>query len=318
VWPAASTMGVWLARAGLTDPRKGRSRASRAPRTLTQGAAPNDVWAMDFKGQFRLSDGAWCYPLTVSDDFSRALLLCAGLAHPRGALVRPLLERLFCELGLPRVIRTDNGPPFAGTGAGGLSALSVWWVKLGIIPERIVPGHPEQNGRHERLHRTLKACAVTAESCGALEQQARFDGFRREYNEERPHEALAMRTPWTLYRPSARGYPSKLSSPEYGAGVLVRRVKPNGDIAVWGGRVFVSEALAGEPVGLVAVGCGVWRVVYGPLEVGYVVQTARQRWRFVKGLAGGEGGLSGGRVRGAAAPRNGAEDESKEDPDQNL
>ena len=191
---------------------------------------PNDVWCIDFKGWFRTADGTRVDPLTVQDAASRYLIACRGLERPTGPETRRALARAFREYGLPQVIRTDNGPPFAGVGLGSLSPLSAWCIKLGIVPERIAPGHPEQNGRLERLLRTLKAETASPPRANRRRQRRAFDHFRHSYNNERPHEALGQRPPVRLYTPSFRPYPSRLSSPDYGAEVTVRRVRHNGEI----------------------------------------------------------------------------------------
>jgi transposase InsO family protein len=265
-WPAASTIGALLHRHGLTMPRRRRLHAS--PSRGSTAGAPNDVWAADFKGWFRTGDQQRCDPLTISDLFSRYLLRCqvvAGLADP---LVRPLFEATFREYGLPRAIRTDNGPPFASLAAGGLSRLAVWWVRLGIRPERIAPGHPEQNAQHERMHRTLKEeTAQPPERTGRAQQRA-FDRFRPIYNDERPHEALGQQPPAAWYQPSPRPFPERLPALEYPAPYVVRRTHPNGEINWLGGRVFISQALAGELVGLEEIAEGHWRVCFGPVTLG--------------------------------------------------
>lgn len=267
-WPAPSTAGAILERAGLVS-RKRRSRHT-PPWTepFAEAAHPNDVWSTDFKGWFRTADGQRCDPLTVADAASRYLLVCQGLAHPRGHEVRPVLERAFREYGLPWAIRTDNGPPFASVGLGGLSPLSVWWVKLGITPERIVPGHPEQNGRLERFHRTLKAETAHPPRPTFRAQQQAFDAFRHEYNGDRPHEALGYQTPASVYSPSFRPYPSRVPEPDYGTGITVRRVRTNGAIKWQGGQLYLSESLRGEPVGLKPQDDRYWSIQFGPLQIG--------------------------------------------------
>ena len=257
-------------------PRQGRTRqAPQAPpprspyaQPFLDAKAPNDSWAIDFKGWARAGDGTRIDPLTLMDSYSRFLIACEGLARPTFAQVQPIVERAFREHGLPAAIRSDNGPPFASTGLGGLSALAVWLLKLGVIPERAEPGHPEQNGRLERFHRTLKEAAMNPPAAGMEEQQRAFDAFRRLYNCERPHEALGQVPPAALYAPSPRPYPCKLTSPEYGADVVVRRVGGNGEIKWAGGRVFLSEALVGEPVGLAPCGDRCWTILFGRMEIG--------------------------------------------------
>ena len=191
-WPAPSTVGGLLDRAGLVGRRKRRRRTAPWSQPFVQAAEPNDLWCIDFKGWFRTGNGVRVNPLTVEDSASRYLVVCHGLRQPRGAQVRPALERVFREYGLPWAIRSDNGPPFASVGLGGLSSLAVWWIKLGILPERIQPGHPEQNGRLERFHRTLKAETANPPQPTWQRQQRAFEAFRSSYNQERPHEALGQ------------------------------------------------------------------------------------------------------------------------------
>lgn len=268
-WPAASTVGALLDRAGLVERRKRRRTAAPWTEPFAAARAPNSVWCVDLKGWFRTGEGRRADPLTVQDAFSRYLLVCHGLERPTGAQVRPVLERAFREYGLPEVLRSDNGAPFASVGLGGLTELSVWWVKLGIVPERIAPGHPEQNGRLERLHRTLKAETARPPRQTVRRQQRAFDAFRSSYNAERPHEALRQKTPALLYQPLApRPYPRRVASPAYGPGVVVRRVRTTGEIK-WGGeKIYVSTALRGEPVGLVPEDDRYWLLQYGPLGIG--------------------------------------------------
>ena len=204
-WPAPSTVGDLLDRAGLVRRRKGRRRAAPWSQPFVQAEQPNDLWCIDFKGWFRTGDGVRVDPLDVEDASSRYLLACHGLRQPRGPQVRRVLERAFREYGLPWAIRTDNGPPFASVSLGGLSSLAVWWVKLGILPERTEPGHPEQNGRLERLHRTLKAETASPPQTTWQRQQRAFQTFQPSYNEERPHETLGQQPPARRYRPSVAG-----------------------------------------------------------------------------------------------------------------
>ena len=267
-WPAPSTVGDLLDRAGLVRPRKRRRRAVPWSQPFVQADQPNDLWSIDFKGWFRTGNGVRVNPLTVEDAASRYLVVCHGLRQPRGSQVRPVLERAFQEYGLPWAIRTDNGSPFASVGLGGLSALAVWWVKLGILPERIEPGHPEQNGRLERLHRTLKAETASPPKSTWQRQERAFQTFRSSYNQERPHEALGQQPPARQYQPSVRPYPKRVDSPEYEAGTTVRRVRTNGEIKWNGGRVYLSEALCGEPVGLTPQDDRYWTIHFGPLQIG--------------------------------------------------
>ena len=267
-WPATSTVGDLLDRAGLVQRRKGRRRSAPWSQPLATAEHPNDLWCIDFKGWFRTGNGVRVDPLTLVDAASRYLLACQGLERPRGPEVRRVMEQAFREYGLPWVIRSDNGPPFASVGLGGLSPLGVWWVKLGILPERTQPGHPEQNGRLERLHRTLKAETANPPQATPGKQQRAFGYFRASYNEERPHEALGQVPPAKRYQVSARAYPSKVESPEYGAEVTVRRVKTNGEIKWNEERLYLSESLRGEPVGLTQMDERYWSIRFGPLHIG--------------------------------------------------
>ena len=267
-WPAASTAGEILDRAGLVRRRKRRRQTAPWSEPFATTERPNDVWSIDFKGWFRTEDGVRVDPLTMQDGYSRCLLVCQGLKRPRGSEVRAVCERAFREYGLPKVMRSDNGVPFASVGVGGLSSLSVWWIKLGIIPERIEPAHPEQNGRLERLHRTLKAETATPPRGSVRTQQRAFDEFRRIYNEHRPHEALGQRPPALLYARSLRTYPAEVRSPEYETDVTIRRVRSNGEIKWRGEKIYLSEALRGEPVGLKPRDDRHWNIQFGPVIIG--------------------------------------------------
>ena len=247
-WPADSTGGEILKRAGLVQPRHRRHRVPPYNEPFGVCSAPNQSWSADFKGDFLLGNGRRCYPLTISDNFSRYLLLCRALARPSQEQVQPWFEWVFRQAGLPEVIRTDNGAPFASLALGGLSQLSKWWIKLGIKPERIQPGKPAQNGRHERMHRTLKQ-AVPPQS-DLREQQRHYDPFQEEYNWERSHEALGRKTPGSVHCTSLRSYPAKLPEVQYESGVTVRKVRQNGEIKWRGELLYVSTVLAKEPVGL--------------------------------------------------------------------
>lgn len=267
-WPVASTVGALLKREGLVRTRRRRPAPGHPGRPLTPMDAPNAIWTIDFKGQFKLGSGAYCYPLTVVDGYSRYLLACEGLPSTAGRGARGVLERLFRTYGLPDRIRSDNGSPFATCALGRLSALSVWWLKLGILPELIQPAHPEQNGRHERMHRTLKAEATRPAAHSPRGQQRRFNAFQQEYNAERPHEALGQEPPAAHYRPSPRPYPRQVRSPEYPRHYETRYVSTNGGIR-WHKRwVNVSHVLAEEYVGLDEVADGVWSVYFGDLLLG--------------------------------------------------
>ena len=266
-WPVPSTVGALLKRRGLTAPRRGKRHTPPYNQPFQEGVQPNQVWSADFKGWFRTQDGTRIDPLTIADVASRYLLRCQGLVRPNRTAVQAVFTAAFQEFGLPRAIRTDNGPPFASVGLGGLSRLSVWWVCLGISPERIRPGHPEENGRHERMHRTLKQATAQPSQATPNAQQRAFDRFRAEYNQERPHEALAMQTPAQRYQPSLRPFPERLPELEYAPGYVVRRVRSNGEIRWQRGLVYLSEALVDQWVGLIEIDNGQWRVDFGPIQL---------------------------------------------------
>ncbi len=249
-WPAASTIGDILKQAGLVESRPRRRRRVPQPPGGVVAQEPNDEWAIDFKGWVRTGDGRRCDPLTLSDTVSRYLLEARiGAISTEG--VRPVLERAFREHGLPRAIRSDNGPPFGSDGAGGLTRLSVWWLKLGIAPHFIPPGAPQNNGRLERLHRTMAEQAMAQRAASPAELQRRIDAFRRHYNEERPHEALDQDRPAVRWKPSPRPMPDRLDDPAYGPDHDVRRVRQNGYIKWRGDGVYIGEAFVGELVGVV-------------------------------------------------------------------
>ncbi len=249
-WPAASTIGTLLAREGLVVPRKKRRRAPPYTQPFATADGPNRVWCADFKGWFQTGDGERIDPLTITDACSRYLLRCQQVRKTSYEPVRAIFESAFRECGLPEAIRTDNGAPFASRAMAGLSRLAVWWMKLGIVPERIAAGHPEQNGRHERMHRTLKQETAMPPAANRRAQQRAFDRFRREYNEERPHEALGQETPSTVYTRSTRVYPARVPEPEYGSALRVRRVGARGVFSWKHQHVFLSETLIGEAIGL--------------------------------------------------------------------
>jgi transposase InsO family protein len=268
-WPAASTIGALFDREGLTVKRRLRRRAPPGGPLFAAGCA-NDVWTVDFKGCFRTGDGTRIDPLTLSDACSRYLLRCQAVARPDGAHVWPILDAAFREYGLPMRLRSDNGPPFASVGAGGLSQLAVRVIKAGVVPERIRPGRPQENGRHERMHLTLLQDTADPPAATPRAQQARFRAFRSSYNEERPHAALDNATPAERYAPSPRRWDGVLRSPEPGPGATVRRVRRNGDIKWRGGTLFLSQALTGEPVALAETEDGRWAVRYGPVLLGFI------------------------------------------------
>lgn len=265
-WPAASTLGSILKRYGHVKPRKSRSGRVPSSDPLSHCINPNDVWSADFKGHFRMGNQRWCYPLTVSDNASRYLLECRGMHRPTEQGVWAPFERVFREYGLPIAMRTDNGSPFASTALGGLTRLNVWFIKLGITPERIAPGQPQQNGRHERMHRTLKAEAPPQGNLSA--QQRAFNRFRHEYNEERPHESLQGIPPGRIYQSSNRHYPHKLPLVEYDTCLTVRHVRSNGEIKWRGDLIYLSEALRNESVGLRQIDEYRWQVYFAHYPLG--------------------------------------------------
>jgi len=269
-WPAVSTVQNILYKEGLVKPRKVKRHTPPYNRPFRECTKPNDSWSIDYKGQFRTGDGRLCYPLTITDNYSRYLLKCHGLYHPSYEATRPHLEQVFREYGLPLAIRSDNGAPFASVGLGGLSRLGVWLIKLQIIPERIMPSHPEQNGRHERMHRTLKAAVCQPPRSSLTRQQQAFDAFLQEYNEKRPHEALNMHTPASIYQPSHRLFPGKLRLVEYDSWMKVRRVLPSGGIKWQNHYYYVSQALAGERIGLRQIADTVWEIWFSFLLLGYL------------------------------------------------
>jgi transposase InsO family protein len=253
VWPAASTIGTLLKREGLVMAQRKRRRTTPYSEPLAHADGPNRVWCADFKGWFRTGDGRRIDPLTITDAYSRYLLKCQAVEKTDTARVQAIFEAAFREYGMPEAIRTDNGAPFASSAIAGLSRLAVWWMKLGIMPERIEAGHPEQNGRHERMHRTLKQETAQPPAANRREQQRAMEKFRQEYNQVRPHEALAMQTPDAVYEPSARSFPVRLRDPEYPDDMQVLHVKSQGQFRWKKQDVFLSEVLWGEPVGLLPV-----------------------------------------------------------------
>ncbi|MDX8516539.1 IS481 family transposase [Mesorhizobium captivum] len=269
--PARSTVHAVLDRHGLVSQARKRNRANKAVGTpLSQAAVPNDLWCADFKGEFKLGNGRYCYPLTVTDQASRYLLLAEALEATREAPVIEAFVRLFRERGLPLAIRSDNGVPFASpNGLYNLSKLSVWWLRLGIAIERIKPGNPQQNGRHERMHRTLKQQTTRPPGTNALQQQAKFDAFISEFNEERPHEALAMKLPAELYTPSSRPYSGlpELTYPFHDKDILVTAC---GRICMMRKKINVSTVLAGQRLGIKEVDDGIWLVSFMHYDLGYI------------------------------------------------
>jgi transposase InsO family protein len=288
-WPAVSTIGALLKREGLTVVRRKRMRTPGYSDPLAHADAANRVWCADFKGWFRCGDGARCDPLTCSDAFSRYLLRVRSVAKADGPHVKAVFDAVFQEYGLPDAMRTDNGPPFASKAPGGLTKLSMWWLRLGIRHERIAPGCPEQNGRHERMHQTLKQETASPPRANLRQQQEAFIAFEREYNYERPHEALDNRTPAELYERSVQTYPARLPELEYPCGVLLRRISQQGSLKWKCERTFISEVLAREVVGLLEVEDGQYDVYYGSLLIGRF-DVGRQRFHAAARVAPGPGG----------------------------
>ena len=267
-WPARSTIAAVLKRRGLIPPRRRRTAPSAA--TGSAGGEiprPNAVWTVDYKGEFLTGDRRYCYPFTLRDGFSRYVLRCAALTAHTLAVTRPRFERAFAEYGLPDRIRSDNGPPFGGPGLGRLSTLAAWWMRLGIRPERIDPGHPEQNGAHEQFHRVLKAETARPPASSAAAQQRRFTRFCTEYNRERPHEGLHQTVPAQHYHRSSRALPRRLPPLEYPGHAEIRRVDQNGYVS-WRRPLFVSVALADQPVAFEEVDDGIWTVTFASLVLG--------------------------------------------------
>jgi transposase InsO family protein len=278
--PKIHAIHLLLDRNGLVKRRKqrlNRGSGERFQKNLAVSESPNHLWCADFKGQFRLGNGKYCYPLTLTDHYSRYLLLCEGLESTRENESRAALTEVFQEYGLPRAIRTDNGTPFSSRGLYGLSQLSIWWLRLGIELQRSEPGHPEQNGRHERMHLTLKLETTRPSASNFLQQQERFDLFQNEFNRERPHEALGMRAPADVYTKSDRPFPKTLLPPAYPFHDLTLRVQSNGIVSL--GRNFrfsLGQALAGEEVGLREEDQDLWRVSFMNLDLGFFDLKAKQ------------------------------------------
>ena len=271
-WPARATVCNILERNGLIRHPRRRRQLGHPGKPDTSITGANAVWSADFKGQFKTGDGQYCYPLTVTDNYSRMLLACQGLPSTACADAKPVFRRLFQQYGLPERIRTDNGVPFATTSLARLSSLSAWWVRLAVLPELIEPGKPQQNGKHERMHKTLKAETTRPPGATRRSQQRKFDTFRQEYNHERPHEALNQETPASLYRPSPRPFPSKLPKLQYPLHYETRLVSDNGGIRWTNHWVNVSCCCAGEYVGLEEIDNGVWEIYFGPLKLGRLLE----------------------------------------------
>jgi putative transposase len=261
-WPARSTVFDILERHGRVVPRHRRRHWKHPGVAPVNTTAPNQIWTVDFKGQFRMRNGLYCYPLTILDHFSRYLLCCHALHDVCGDGVKPQFLRLFREHGLPDAIRSDNGSPFASTGIHGLNRLNVWWLQLGITHQRITPGCPQQNGAHERMHKTLKAKATRPPAANLNLQQRVFNRFLHTYNELRPHEALGDDTPASRWAPSPRPFPERILPPAYPGHFEVRRVSNAGCFRLHSGQIFLSQALNGEGIGLEQIQDGLWNILY--------------------------------------------------------
>jgi transposase InsO family protein len=279
-FPAASTITDILARAGLVMKRKQRSQHAPLPTHLSTASAPNDVWCIDYKGQFRLGGGPYCYPLTLSDQFSRFLLGIEAMDAISTEAARDVCEELFRQYGLPKAIRSDNGAPFASRGLLGLTKLSAYWMLLGIRLERTRPAHPEDNGRHERMHRTLKQETAKPPAKNILQQQERFDAFIEEFNCERPHEALAMKRPVEIFKPSSRSLPTKLPELDYADFDDVVRVTKNGYVSLGKNLVYVSDALGYMHLGVTEQPDGRLLLTFVETDVGLVDRTLNRLMPF--------------------------------------
>jgi len=278
-WPAASTAADLLARRGLVLKRR-RRRPHQHPGVVPPTtAAPNDLWTADFKGQFRTGNRVYCYPLTIADQHTRFLLTCHGLLSTQTVTARPVFERAFREYGLPHAIRTDNGVPFATQAIHGLSFLNVWWMRLGIQHQRIHPGRPQQNGAHERMHRTLKRQAIRPVRRTCALQQRAFDAFRTEYNEVRPHEWLHQHTPASRYHASRRPYPTRLPPLEYPGHFLVKKVTTGGTFRFQHKLLHIANALVDQPIGLEETDDGRWSIYFNTV----LIATLDEREYIIRG-----------------------------------
>jgi transposase InsO family protein len=266
-WPARSTIAAILKRHGLVRSRRRSRKAPPYEQPFSGLDRANAVWSADLKGWFTTGDGQRCDPLTITDNYSRYLLRCQAVRPTTFETIQPVFVGAFHEYGLPNAIRTDNGPPFATTTVGGLSRLSVWWIKLGILPERIDRGKPQQNGRHERMHRTLKDDAISPPKSTLRRQQVAFDDFRRQFNHERPHESLGQRVPASVYVPSMRPCPLRLPEMSYPDDMQVRCVKSQGDISWKDHHVYLTATLAGERIGMRQVDEDLWDIFFGPIRL---------------------------------------------------
>lgn len=276
-FPALSTIGSLFSREGLVVRRRRRRRVESLGTGLSEAVAPNDIWCADYKGQFRMGNRNYCYPLTITDQMSRYIIGCVGFERIESDSAQAVFEEVFARYGVPRMIRTDNGVPFAGRGLFGLTRLSVFWMKQGIGLERIDPGAPQQNGRHERMHRTLKAETTRPAAANVLQQQERFDRFVDEFNQIRPHEALDQEVPGSVYTPSLRPY--KPADLEYPFHDDVLTVTPSGHLRILRGRqqIFLAGALAGEDIGLRELPDGTWLLTFADIDLGHVEPST---WTF--------------------------------------
>lgn len=266
--PSCTTIYTILKRAGLVETPRRRRHVRPHAGPLRSATEPNELWSADYKGQFKTRDGKWCYPLTVMDHASRFLLGCDGLNGTSFEPTKKVFERLFNEYGLPQRMRTDNGVPFASIGVGNLSRLSIWWIRLGIIPERIELGQPQQNGRHERMHRTLKRSLGQPAAPNLLHEQRQLDAFRKHYNEQRPHEGLAQRIPRSCYQTSNRPFPKRLPEIAYPSWFEQAKVHSSGVVYWRRVTIYIGNLLEGQHVGIEPAGDGLWDVYFGPVKLG--------------------------------------------------
>ena len=276
VYPARSTVNAILDRHGKLRKSRRRKKWAHPGAAPLETERPNQVWPADFKGQFKTRDGKYCYPLTVTDHYSRKLLVCQGLLSVRTEGAKPVFRRLFREVGLPEAIRTDNGAPFASTGIHGLCELNVWWMKLGIAHQRIRPSSPQENGQHERMHKDLKRETTTPPAANLRGQQRKFDRFQHCYNEERPHDGIDGELPSERWEASPRPYPERLRPPEYPSHLEVRRVSHAGTFRLKAKQPFLSNALADESIGLEEAGDGVWNIVYYETLLGRIDERSKK------------------------------------------
>ena len=310
-WPAASTIGELLRREGLVIARKKRRRMDPYTTPFASASEPNRVWCGDFKGWSRTQNGERIDPLTISDACTRYLLRCQVVEKMDTARVQAIFEAAFREYGLPEAIRTDNGAPFASRAIAGLSRLALWWMKLGIVPERIQPAHPEQNGRHERMHLTLQQETMSPMAANRRAQQRRFDQFRREFNQQRPHEALGMRTPESCYTASSRPYPVRVCEPEYDSSMTVRRVFADGQFSWKHHDVFISETLMGERIGLEPIDDRWYTIYFAEFPLGRFDSRTRMVHRLPAALGFYKADAGEGEPTPSPAPH-------PHNPDQNL